>query len=60
VKTRGFFFYLALHLVLKEREYSVMEEGEVSKPYNIPRRFENKLNISLHTGAYCWRCLPNH
>jgi len=37
-----------------------MEEGEFSKPFNIPRRFENKLNISLYTGAYCWRCLSNH
>jgi hypothetical protein len=42
------FFYLALHLVLKERKKSVMEEGEVSKPFNITRRLENKLNISLY------------
>jgi len=38
-------FYLALHLVLKEREKYVMEEGEVSKQFNIAKRFENKLNI---------------
>ena len=25
-----------------------MEEGEVSKPFNITRRLENKLNISLY------------
>jgi len=41
---RGFFFDWALHLVLKTEKKNVMEEGEVSKPFNIPKRFENKLN----------------
>ena len=45
---KRFLFYLALHLVLKEREKSVMEDGAVSKPFNITRRLGKKLNISLY------------
>jgi hypothetical protein len=39
---------LALHLVLKEREKSVMEDGEVSKPFKIARHLEKKLKKSLY------------
>jgi hypothetical protein len=48
---RGFFYWV-LHLIFKHREKNVMEEEEVSKPFNIPKLFENKLNIPLYAEAH--------